>query len=104
MGLVAIVAYRPKPGKAEELLVLTREHHPILHAEGLVTSRPPVVARAADGTLVEVFEWEDGALERAHSNLAVAELWKRYEAVCDYVPLSAVAESENLFAGFAALN
>jgi hypothetical protein len=104
MGYVVIVAYRPKPGKEDELVALTREHHGILYEQGLVTARPPIIARARDGTLVEVFEWTPGAVERAHSNAAVSELWKRYEAVCDYVPLSALGESANLFAGFEAIN
>lgn len=104
MGLVAIVAYRPKPGREAELLELTREHHPILRKEGLVTDRPPIVTRAKDGTIVEVFEWVEGGAEGAHTNPAVADLWRRYEAVCDYVPLNKLAECEALFAGFAALN
>ncbi len=104
MGQVAIVAYRPKPGKDEELLALTREHHPILAKQGLVTSRRPVIVRAKDGTIVEVFEWEFGAIERAHVNPVVGELWKRYEAVCEYVPLASLTESSNLFAGFEAVD
>lgn len=104
VGEIAVVAYRPKPGCAGDLLELTREHHAILHAQGLVTDRAPIIARAQDGTIVEVFEWKPGAVERAHDNPAVLELWKRYEAVCEYVPLAALPESANLFAGFAALN
>jgi hypothetical protein len=104
MGQVVIVAYRPKVGKEEELLALTREHYGILREQGLVSPRPPIIVRTKDGTLVEIFEWESGAMERAHANPAVLELWKRYEAACDYVPLSELAESENLFAAFEAVN
>ncbi|MFY9720773.1 MAG: hypothetical protein WAK16_14125 [Candidatus Cybelea sp.] len=104
MGQVVIVAYRPKPGKDDELLALTREHHSILAGQGLVTGRRPVIMRAKDGTVVEVFEWESGAIERAHGNPAVGELWKRYDAVCDYVPLASLAESTNLFADFEAVD
>ncbi|MBV8068146.1 MAG: hypothetical protein JO113_09215 [Candidatus Eremiobacteraeota bacterium] len=104
MGRIVIAAYRPKPGKGEELVALTREHYPILREQGLVTKRRPMIGRAADGTIVEAFEWEAGAIERAHSNPAVLELWKRYEAVCEYVPLAALGESANLFAEFEAVN
>jgi hypothetical protein len=104
MGIVAVIAYRPKPGREDELLALTREHHPILREQGLVTDRPPIVTRAGDGTIVEVFEWVAGGPERAHSNPAVLQLWQRYSAVCDYVPLATLAESASLFAGFEALN
>jgi hypothetical protein len=34
----------------------------------------------------------------------VAQLWQRYAAVCNYVPLAMLAESASLFAGFEALN
>lgn len=104
MGEIAVVAYRPKPGSAEALLALTREHHAILFAQDLVTDRAPIIARAKDGTIIEIFEWKPGAVASAHTNPAVLELWKRYEAVCEYVPLASLPESANLFAGFAALN
>ena len=104
MGQIVVVAYRPKPGRDAELLALTREHHPILRNEGLVTERPPIISRAGDGTIVEIFEWVDGGTERAHGNPAVLALWKRYEDVCDYVPLTTLPECQSLFAGFTALN
>jgi hypothetical protein len=97
---IVIVAYRPKPGKDAELLQLTREHLPILRAEGLATDREVIACRAADGTIIEVFEWESGGIERAHSNPEVLKLWARYAEVCDYAPLNTLAEVAELFAGF----
>ncbi|WP_263408270.1 hypothetical protein [Terriglobus tenax] len=98
---VVIVAYRPKPGKEEDLLQLTREHLPLLRTEGLATDREAVVCRAADGTLLEVFEWEAGAIEKAHANPRVMALWERYWACCEVVPLNQLPESSQMFAGFA---
>lgn len=100
---VVIVAYRPKPGKEEDLLQLTREHLPLLRAEGLATDRTEVVCRATDGTIIEVFEWEAGGTEKAHSNPRVRELWERYWACCEIVPLSQLPEATQMFAGFAPL-
>ncbi|MDE1177655.1 MAG: hypothetical protein PW789_13775 [Edaphobacter sp.] len=97
---VVVVAYRPKPGMDEELLQLTREHVPLLRSQGLATERPFVAARAADGTIVEIFEWVAGAVEKAHSNPVVLKLWERYAAVCEYVPLNQLAESSTMFASF----
>ncbi len=54
---IVIVAYQPKPGKEADLLQLTREHVPLLRAEGLATDFPVTACRAKDGTVVEVFEW-----------------------------------------------
>jgi hypothetical protein len=101
MGVFTIACYRPKEGKSDELLQLTREHVPILRKEGLVTDRPAYAMRAKDGTIVEVFEWKSNAsIEGAHSNPEVAKLWKRCEAACDYVSLSTLAEAQDMFAGF----
>ncbi len=97
---IVIVAYKPKPGKDDDLLQLTREHVPLLRSLGLATDHPVTACRAADGTIVEVFEWEAGALERAHTNPVVGELWQRYFAACEIVPLSQLAEAGEMFAGF----
>ena len=100
MGDVVIVAYRPKPGREADLDALTREHIPYLRALDLVTGREPVLLRAGDGVVVEVFEWRDGAVETAHSHPRVQALWARYAEVCDYVPLQALPEAAQLFATF----
>lgn len=97
---IVIVAYRPKVGKEAELERLTREHVPLLRREGLATDRAAVVAKAADGTVVEVFEWTQGGVERAHSNPAVLKLWEQYAAACEIVPLTGLAESSTMFASF----
>ena len=60
-GTIVIVAYKPKPGKEAELMQLTREHVPLLRAEGLVSDRSVTACQTRDGTIVEVFEWVAGA-------------------------------------------
>jgi len=60
MGSISVAGYRPRPGFEETLLDLVRNHLPPLRAQGLVTERAPIVMRAADGTIVEVFEWVPG--------------------------------------------
>jgi quinol monooxygenase YgiN len=101
MSQFSIACYRPKPGKEDELLELTRDHVPILRSEGLVTDRPAYAMRAKDGTIVEVFEWKsEEAINNAHTNPEVLKLWQRYGAACDYVPLSTLAEAQEMFAGF----
>ena len=99
--VMVIVAYRPRPGKEALLLELTRQHLPVLRAQGLATDRPSYAMRAADGTIVEVFEWKSqAAIDAAHSNSAVAKLWERYAEACDYIPLKNLKEAGDLFAGF----
>ena len=101
MGRFVIVAYAPKSGKADALLTAVRKHLEVLRAEGLVTDRPAYVMRAANGTVVEVFEWQSAeAIARAHSTPAVQALWAEFGAACEYSPLSSLAECQNLFAEF----
>jgi quinol monooxygenase YgiN len=100
-GVIVIVAYRPKAGRAEELLEIVRSRVPTLHKEGLVTERVPVIMRAKDGTIIEVSEWKSHeAIEEAHKNPRVLAMRDKFFAVCDCVPLKTVPEAETMFAGF----
>jgi quinol monooxygenase YgiN len=100
-GVCVIVAYRPKPGKAAELLELVRNRVPTLRKEGLVTNRTPTIMRARDGTIIEVSEWKSQeAIDAAHKNPNVLAMWNNFFAVCDGVPLNALPESAEMFAGF----
>ena len=99
--VMVIVAYRPRPGKEALLLELTRQHLPVLRAQGLATERPSYAMRSADGTVVEVFEWKSqGAIDSAHTNPAVSRMWERYAEACEYIPLKSLKEAGELFAGF----
>jgi hypothetical protein len=100
VGDMVIVAYRPKSGCEDALLALTREHVPILRALGLATDRPTLAMRAKDGVIVEVFEWCEGAIAKAHENPEVLAMWGRYAAVCDSTPLKNLSEASDLFAQF----
>jgi hypothetical protein len=101
---IVLVAYKPKPGKEADLLQLTREHVPLLRAESLATGHPVTACQAKDGTIVEVFEWAEGAVQRAHTNPVVMKLWERYAAACDIVPLTSLPEASTMFASFTPLD
>jgi hypothetical protein len=101
MGSISVACYKPKAGCEDALLQLVRNHLPPLRAEGLVTDRASIIMRAGDGTIIEVFEWvSQEAIAGAHSNPAVLDLWKRFEAVCTYAIPSDVAEFTKMFAHF----
>ena len=104
-GVCVIVAYRPKSGKAAELLQLVRDRVPTLRREGLVSDRAPIIMRAADGTLVEVSEWKSqAAIDAAHANPIVLAMWDRFYGACDFVLLKDLAEASEMFAGFEPLD
>jgi len=100
-GIVVIVAYRPKPGKENELVDLVQSRVPTLRKENLVTDGAPTIMRSRDGTIIEVSEWKSQeAIDAAHKNPNVLAMWNKFFAVCDCVPLKSLAEAGDLFAGF----
>ncbi|MGI8772640.1 MAG: hypothetical protein ACR2JE_14540 [Acidobacteriaceae bacterium] len=101
---LSIVAYKAKPGKETELMSLVKEHVPYLRSIGLATGREQIVATARDGTVLEVFEWVEGGLERAHAHAGLGQLWTRFAAACDFVPLNTLEEAGMMFANFVPVN
>jgi hypothetical protein len=97
---LSIVAYKPRPGKEEELLSLVHGHVLYLREIGCATERQSVLAKSADGTIIEVFEWTEDGLEKAHQHTGLKELWTRFSAACDFVPLQMLEESKSMFANF----
>jgi len=101
LGVCVIVAYRPKPGKGDELLELVQSRVQTLCQEGLVTDRAAPIIRAREGTMVAVSEWSSReAIDAAHRNPNVLAMWEKFFAMCDCVPLNTLAEAQEMFAGF----
>jgi hypothetical protein len=101
MGRFVIVAYAPKEGRHEQLLSAVQKHIYVLKSEDLVSDRPAYAMRAADGTIVEIFEWKSSdAIAKAHTLPSVQELWGEFASCCDYRPLNSLAECQQLFAEF----
>lgn len=104
MGRIVVVGYRPKAGKSAELKRLIATHVPRLRSLGLATDREPVCMEAADGTLIEVFEWCSAeAIQAAHGHEAVGQMWSEFAALCDYVPVGQTSEAATLFSEYAAV-
>ena len=96
-----ISVYRPQAGLAEKLNEIVRRHVPTLREEGLITDRPTTALVAADETVVEIFEWSSHeAVEQAHTNPRVAEIWKDIAEVAEITTLSTLAEANRPFAPF----
>ena len=105
MGIIVIACFKPKEGKGNELLEIIKDHMPVLRKEGLVTDRECIVMRSENGTILEVFEWKSQeAINKAHENPNVLDLWKRFEDACKYETLSTLDESFKMFPGFEPVN
>ncbi len=105
MGQIVIAVYQPKAGKAEALKQLMKTHWHRLKQEGLVTDRQSMMMEAAEGSIVEVFEWLSAeAIQQAHSNPEVLKMWGEYSEVCNYIPLVELTEAKQMFAAFKPLD
>jgi len=102
MERIVIVAYKPLPGKEKALEELMKTHWDTLNKEGLVSNRKSIIAKSSNGAIIEVFGWKSKeAIEYAHTNKAVQEMWQEYARVCEFIPIGQVPESEQLFSEFA---
>lgn len=101
---LVILAYKAKPGQEQALHDAVREYTPLLQRLGFATDRAPVLMQSADGPIVHVFEWKDGAMASAHENAEVIAIWGRIETASTYVPLEALSEAKNAFARFEAVS
>jgi hypothetical protein len=100
-GIVVICSYRPKAGRGDELLAILRGHVPKLRGLGLATGYPRQLLTAADGTILEIFEWESEAASRgAHEHPEVKKLWESIAALAEFVPLQNLPETARPFAHF----
>jgi hypothetical protein len=98
---LVIALYRPKAGQSTQLDALVRKHFPTLSEYGLTTERAPFIGRSTDGTIVEVFEWQNQeAAKKAHDHPAVAKIWEAMGKVCDFGKLEHLPEAKNLFPHF----
>jgi hypothetical protein len=104
MGRVVIACFVPKAGRQSDLHELSRSHVPRVRAEGLATDRDPFIAVAANGTVIEGFEWvSEEAIATARQNATVRAMWDEYEDVCTYMPLAQLPEAAGLFSDFDSL-
>jgi hypothetical protein len=104
-SILVICAYKPKPGKEDDLLSIVKEHVPILRSIGLATDRVPQIMKAADRTIVEVFEWVSSkAIEEAHKNPVVLEMWNKFNDCSGPVNLADLDESKHPYSDFEPIN
>jgi hypothetical protein len=98
---IVFALYRPHAEKDAALQRLIARHIPVLRRLELITDRPSVLARAGDGTYVEVFEWvSETAARIAHDHPDIAEIWDGMEAIADFATLASLAEAQSPFTHF----
>lgn len=99
--VLAIATYKPKAGREDLLLMLVATHLPALRKLELATDRPAYLAKSADGTIIEIFEWVSAAaIHAAHEHPDISAIWQQMDLVADFLPLNTLPESEKVFPGF----
>jgi quinol monooxygenase YgiN len=91
-----LCTYRPKKGKAKELLSLVRKHWRTLNSVGLATKQPASIYRATDKKsgrvyFVEIFSWRDAqASAVAHQTPEVMAIWEPMGPILDSLDLAII--------------
>jgi hypothetical protein len=98
---IVFALYKPHAGKDAALLRAVAGHLPVLRRLELITARPPIIVRAKDGTIIEVFEWASGdAAHKAHQHPEVAAVWETIGESADIATLAGLAEAGARFPHF----
>jgi hypothetical protein len=99
---IVFALYKPNESKDAELRALIARHIPALRKLGLITPRASVLARASDGTYIEIFEWvSNEASRKAHEHPEIAEIWEQMGVVGTFRKLNQLAEAAHEFSHFA---
>ncbi|MFE1245364.1 hypothetical protein ACFW35_14640 [Fictibacillus sp. NPDC058756] len=100
--LITMALYQPHEGKEEQLNEVLKNHIKTLEAEELITSREPIRAVAADGTVIEIFEWKsEQAKDAAHESPIVMKVWNEIMEIAEIKSPSSLAEANHPFPNFA---
>jgi len=88
MSETVICQYRVASGNEPAFEKLLDEHWPTLRRLGLVTETASQVfkgteQRSAEPLYFEIFEWLDGASERAHEHPEVMAVWEPMDQLCE---------------------
>ncbi len=88
MSNKVICQYRVKSGNEDAFESLLFKHWPTLHKLGLVTDTPSQQFKgqeqnSGEPLYFEIFEWLEGAVDRAHEHPAVMAVWEPMDQLCE---------------------
>ena len=101
MSKIALVVYKPRKDKTQELIDSLLSNIPAMRKLGLVTHREQIIARSKDGFIVQIFEWvKDDSEEQAMAHPLVQEMWMKVSKISDFQRPMTVAEFQEQLAKF----
>jgi heme-degrading monooxygenase HmoA len=98
---VSLSAYRPRPGRGDEVLPHLREEVAALRAHGYITNRPVPICRTTRGEYLVISEWTtETSVDEAHADDAIREVWRRKEQLVEYIAPADLDQSDVPFASY----
>ena len=101
---LSLSAYRPRPGRSDEVLRHLRHEVATLRARGHITKRPAPICLTDRGEYLVITEWATPAsVDEAHEDEVVVEVWRRKEQLVDYIAPSDLDRSSVSFVSYEVL-
>jgi len=98
---LSVSAYRPRPGRSDELLPHLRHEVATLRARGHITYRPAPICLTDRGEYLVITEWATAtSVDEAHDDEVVLEVWRRKEQLVDYIAASDLDKSSVSFVSY----
>jgi hypothetical protein len=98
---LTLSAYRARPGGDAEVLPHLRAEIATLRERGHITARPAAICRTADGNYLVISEWStDTAVDDAHADTVITDVWRRKEELLEYLPPAELAGADAPFASY----
>ena len=98
---LSLSAYRPRPGRSDEVLPHLRHEVATLRARGHITNRAAPVCLTDRGEYLVITEWATAtSVDEAHDDEVVLEVWARKEQLVDYIAPGDLDKSTVPFASY----
>ena len=98
---LSLSAYRPRPGRADEVLPHLHAEVAALRDRGHITNRPAPICLTAGGEYLVVTECATPvSVDEAHGDEVILEIWRRKEELVEYVAPADLDGSDVLFVSY----
>ena len=98
---LSLSAYRPKPGRGDQLLPHLRHEVATLRARRHITNRPAPISLTDRGEYLVIIEWASASsVDESHADDVVQEVWRRKEQLVDYIAPSDLDKSSVPFVSY----
>jgi hypothetical protein len=98
---LSLSAYRPRPGRRDDLLPHLRAEIAALRERGHITARPAPICGTPGGAYLVIAGWAtETAVDDAHQDDVILEIWRRKEQLVEYIAPADLDRSDVPFASY----